>query len=190
MMSIPTLYDMDAVLALLPPTVKVSKRDAEAYIREKGIYRNMFGKTVLTGDDVVDLFDAMRAEPRGGLNVTRGPLRVLEDFPDGQPGYLVFLVDPIDPHAPLYIGFAPDDVDGMRDLLLVVEEGYPGDLDIVCPTRVTFGECKKFREAFAHHNFKGNWYIRGEDLNDKIGELRRRVYPDDDVANDTEETGP
>lgn len=177
--SLPNVYAIEEVLNLFPGSLRPTKKVLEEAAIEYGCYRDIFGKKGFTDTDVEELFEHLRAKPTAAAALIKlGPGRLFAlDVPKNTPGYMVFIGDQLGEDTTVWIGFAP--MDGVTDLLRLVQMGNPGNLAILTFCPATPADVQAHLKTLAQWKYRTddtNWYMRSTFVNSYIQKLRDSLY--------------
>jgi hypothetical protein len=92
-------------------------------------------------------------------------------------GYMLLIGDQLRKDAPVFIGFAP--MDGVGDLLRLVQMGSPDALAILTFMPCTFGDVAVQRNALQQWQCRTddkNWFIRSDIIIDYVQKLRDEIH--------------
>lgn len=106
-----------------------------------------------------------------------GPGRLFgATYQPNTPGYMLVIGDQMRKDAPVFIGFAP--MDGVGDLLQLVQMGSPDALAIITFLPATFGDVEAQRHALKSWQCRAditNWFIRSDVVIEYISKLRTEL---------------
>ena len=192
------LYTLDDILELIPEQLKVRKGDLEKVAKDSGIYRDLGGKMAFTESDVKRLFDHMRAVPAEGAAATlKGAGRLISS---GAPapnatGYFVLIGEQLNRNGYLFAGWAP--VDGVQDLLTLVQYGYPAPLVALGWRAATPADVRKLKEQIVDYRVRTDsdgWYRNATGSYELLSAYVRGVddeglFEDEEDADTTPDNG-
>jgi hypothetical protein len=119
------MFTLEEVHGEIPQAIRPTKDKFEKLVEKHGLYRDLCGKKFMLDSDIQALFEIIRSRPKEA-DLRGGPARLIAAEPSpNELGYLVVLGDALDTEAPLHIGWAPREGDGIGDLKKLIQMGYP-----------------------------------------------------------------
>ncbi len=183
------LFTVEQVLAKFPKGHAPGKARFEDFLETHGCYRDVFGKKLMTVQDVTEAFALLRAVPNdkdAKAQLGAGRLLLMRPTPD-QPGYMVIIGDQLGDDEQLYVGWAP--LHGPGDLLKLVQFGNPGHLAILHWFPATPSDVAAQKAVIWKYRLRTDtdtWFARTPDVQAWITALREDTFSDveDDDADD------
>jgi hypothetical protein len=161
------MFTLEEVHGEIPQAIRPTKDKFEKLVEKHGLYRDLCGKKFMLDSDIQALFEIIRSRPKEA-DLRGGPARLIAAEPSpNELGYLVVLGDALDTEAPLHIGWAPREGDGIGDLKKLIQMGYPMKLATLEVCAATPAEVASVREKLAkigHGSCYGGagWFSRNE----------------------------
>jgi hypothetical protein len=183
------MHTIDDVHESIPQDLRPTKPKFKELVEKHGLYRDLCGKQFMLESDVDQLFEIIRATPKAA-DVKRGAARLIAETPaPNEMGYLAVFGDRLDKDAPIFIGWAPRDGQGVTDLKNLVRLGYPGTIATLgfCAATPEEVDSVRGRLSKACVGNKG-WYARSDDVIELLMDLRKQGIDDlddDETEDDT-----